>query len=274
MYIILPEKDTIGIYKITNPKGRVYIGQSMCIRSRWNLYKNYHCKTQPMLYRSLNKHGLENHTFEILTTCSECELNDLERYYQDVYNVLDRKCGLNLRLTVSSDRSGRMSEEHKKNLSNALKNSEKFREARKRDAQKRKGIPLLEETKEKLSKARKGLHSGSKNPAARQIVVKNLNTLEVFEGSMECVAKHIGCDVEYVWNQVDELTKTANRYKEWIFMDKNKHHDFLDIKGDVYLDLYTGIYHFYDEYMDIPRKRWKSDSVKNRLKNNRRYIIV
>ena len=270
--MILPEKDTIGIYKITNPKGRVYIGQSMCIRSRWNLYKNYHCKTQPMLYRSLNKHGLENHTFEILTTCSECELNDLERYYQDVYNVLDKNCGLNLRLTASSDRSGRMSEEHKRNLSNALKNSEKFREARKRDAEKRKGIPLSKETIEKLSIARKGIHSGSKNPAARQIVAKNLDTLEVFEVSMECVAKHIGCDVEYVWNQVDELTKTAMRYKEWIFMDKNKHHDFLDVKGDVYLDLYTGIYHFYEYEMMLPTKYSKYDCLSRRLKRTDRYI--
>lgn len=272
--MILPEKNTIGIYKITSPTNRVYIGQSVCIRSRWNLYKNMHCKTQSMLYRSFNKYGVDNHDFEILTTCTVEELNELERYYQDVYNVLDRKCGLNLRLTASSDRSGKMSEEHKRNLSIALTNNENVIRACKLKAEKRKGIPLSKETIEKLSKERKGKFLGSKNPAAREVVVKNLDTMEMFEGSMECIAKYIGCEVEYVWNQIDERTKSAIKYKEWVFMDKNKHHDFLDIKGDVYLDLYTGIYHFYESEMMLPEKYSKHDSLSRRLKRTDRYIIV
>lgn len=255
--MILPEKNTIGIYKITNPKGRVYIGQSMCIRSRWILYKNYHCKAQSMLYRSFNKHGVENHTFEILTTCNESELNDLERYYQDVYNVLDRKCGLNLRLTETSNKSGKLSDETKLKISLM-----------------KKGIKHTNESRIKMSKAKKGLYIGSENPAAREIIVKNLDTLEVFKGSMECVAKHIGCNVEYVWSQVDELTKATRQYREWIFMDKNKHHDFLDIKCDVYLDLYTGIYHFYESEMMLPTKYSKHDRLERRLKRTDRYIKV
>jgi hypothetical protein len=36
----------IGIYKIINPKGKTYIGQSINIEKRWNGYKKLHCKGQ------------------------------------------------------------------------------------------------------------------------------------------------------------------------------------------------------------------------------------
>lgn len=125
-----------------------------------------------------------------------------------------------------------------------------------------------------MSKAKKGKFLGSKNPAAREVVAKNLDTMEIVEGSMECIARHLGSDVEYIWSQVDELTKTTRQYREWVFMDKNKHHDFLDIKGDVYLDLYTGIYHFYESEMRLPTKYSKHDCLSRRLKRTDRYIIV
>lgn len=63
-----------------------------------------------MLYRSLKKYGFDKHNFEILEECSESELNDKERYYQDLYSVIDRN-GLNCKLTKTDDRSGRYSEE-------------------------------------------------------------------------------------------------------------------------------------------------------------------
>ena len=36
----------IGIYKITNPKGKIYIGQSINIENRFKVYKRYNCKGQ------------------------------------------------------------------------------------------------------------------------------------------------------------------------------------------------------------------------------------
>ena len=48
-----------GIYKITNPNGKVYIGQSIDIDKRWNKYKVKNCKPQIRLYNSLNKYGGE-----------------------------------------------------------------------------------------------------------------------------------------------------------------------------------------------------------------------
>ena len=104
----------IGIYKITNPKGAVYIGQSYNIFYRFSQYKRLNCKPQRKLYNSLNKYGYENHTFEIIETCYE-NLNVRERYYQDLYNVISKN-GLNCRLTKLNDKSGTLSNETKKKI--------------------------------------------------------------------------------------------------------------------------------------------------------------
>jgi group I intron endonuclease len=110
----------IGIYKITNPKGKIYIGQSTNIESRERQYSRLdNCKQQIRLYRSLKKYGYSNHTFEIVEECEVEELNARERYWQDFYNVLEE--GLNLRLTETSDRSGKLSEETKEKMSKIRK---------------------------------------------------------------------------------------------------------------------------------------------------------
>jgi len=87
-----------GIYKITSPTRRIYIGQSVNIKSRVKAYKRLDCKMQHKLYNSLKKHGVENHTFEIIEECSIEDLNCRERYWQEFYDVLGDK-GLNCELT-------------------------------------------------------------------------------------------------------------------------------------------------------------------------------
>lgn len=83
----------IGIYKITNPNGKNYIGQSINIEKRFNQYKKLTCKNQVILYRSLLKYGVENHIFEVIEECNIEILNERERYWQDFYNVIEK--GLN-----------------------------------------------------------------------------------------------------------------------------------------------------------------------------------
>lgn len=110
----------IGIYKVTNPKGKIYIGQSIDIENRICEYTNIrNCKNQLKLYNSLNKYHPNNHIFEILEECNEDELNERERYYQDYYNVLSVN-GLNCRLTASSDKSGKNSLESNKKRSETM----------------------------------------------------------------------------------------------------------------------------------------------------------
>lgn len=57
-----------GIYKITSPTGKVYIGQSYDIPKRLSQYKNLHCKDQQRIYNSLMKHGVDAHSFGVLFT--------------------------------------------------------------------------------------------------------------------------------------------------------------------------------------------------------------
>ena len=81
---ILQDKTKCGIYKITNIiTDECYIGQSVDIYKRWN----DHCKcglgidTPPgnKLYKAIQEYGLENFTFELLTSCNQAELNEKER---------------------------------------------------------------------------------------------------------------------------------------------------------------------------------------------------
>jgi len=69
------DKTVIGIYKITNPKGRVYIGQSINIEKRLSNYKKFNCKSQPKLHLSFVKYLYHNIYF-------------IQRYKKKVYNLM------------------------------------------------------------------------------------------------------------------------------------------------------------------------------------------
>ena len=62
----------IGIYKITSPSNKVYIGQSVNIKKRFDYYiKMYpRVRQQVRLYKSFLKYGVKHHKFE---TKSEAE---------------------------------------------------------------------------------------------------------------------------------------------------------------------------------------------------------
>ena len=103
----------IGIYKITSPTGKVYIGQSTDIGKRLGAYKRLECKSQTRLYNSIVKYDFYHHIFEVIEECAIEQLNIRERYWQDVYDVLSKK-GLNCRLTGTDDRSGKVSADSNK----------------------------------------------------------------------------------------------------------------------------------------------------------------
>jgi len=106
----------IGIYKITSPSKKVYIGQSVDIEKRFIQYKRLQCKGQIKLYSSFKKYGVEKHKFEILLECEIEVLNEFERYYQDLYCATNRN-GLNLKLTKSFDRKCEHSQDTKNKIS-------------------------------------------------------------------------------------------------------------------------------------------------------------
>lgn len=114
----------IGIYKITNPKGKIYIGQSTNIKERFRKYNKLSNKRQIKLYNSFQKYGVSNHQFEIIEECSEYQLNEREMYWGNYYNVMGDN-GLNLRLGKGR---GSCSENTKSKISNSLKGQRKSKE--------------------------------------------------------------------------------------------------------------------------------------------------
>ena len=84
-----------GIYKITSPSGKVYIGQATNLYRRINRYSmSSTYKNQPKLRNSFEKYGFEAHQFDIIEYCSEEELNCSERFWQDEFDVIGEN-GLN-----------------------------------------------------------------------------------------------------------------------------------------------------------------------------------
>jgi len=135
----------VGIYKITNPNGRIYIGQSTNIKLRWNVYHRLKCKDQPSLYNSLKKHGSENHQYEILEECMVEDLDKKEIFWGQYYDVLSHK-HLNNRLgrgfgSFDSEETKRKKSECHKGRSNYWL----------------KGKTFSEDHKRKISEAKKGV---------------------------------------------------------------------------------------------------------------------
>lgn len=87
-----------GIYKLTSPNGKIYIGQSNNIYDRMRRYKQLHCKGQLHLYNSIKLYGFDAHQFEILQQAPEDQLDTLEINYIWRYNSANRKVGYNLTL--------------------------------------------------------------------------------------------------------------------------------------------------------------------------------
>jgi group I intron endonuclease len=147
-----------GIYLITSPSGKHYIGQSTDIDKRHKQYKNLYCKGQPKLYNSLKKHAPDNHTFKILHHCLEEELNLWERHYQEEYDVIGTK-GLNCFLTKTDDKISGISDETRKKMSDSAKNKP----------------PVTDETRKKMSDAAKNMTDDTRKKMSDAHIGKNIS---------------------------------------------------------------------------------------------------
>jgi group I intron endonuclease len=189
----------IGIYKITSPSKKIYIGQSIDIEYRFKRYKslNSGVKKQILLYRSFIKYGVENHFFEVLCECEIFELNEKERYYQDLYSAIGSK-GLNCKLTKSSDRKGEHSLETKQKISKAISNKRigyKHSDETKRKIglahignQYHKGRKMPNKTKEALLKKNKG---NTYNLGKKQTEETKLKISNALKGNKSCLGRKL-----------------------------------------------------------------------------------
>jgi group I intron endonuclease len=188
----------VGIYKVTSPSGRVYVGQSIDIEHRFYEYSLLtNCESQIKLFRSLKKHGADKHIFEVLEECDIKHLNKRERYYQDYYNVLEE--GLNCRLTTTSDKSGKNSLESNIKRSKTMKG---VKRAPRPDVVERNkivhsGKTITKEHREAISKKLKGkphAYQGPRGVTLRKPILqysKDRTTLIKEHISMQEAAKSV-----------------------------------------------------------------------------------
>jgi len=119
----------VGIYKITNPKGKIYIGLSKDIDKRKKDYKYLKCNEQPKIYNSLKKYGWDNHIFDVLEECLIEHLSENEikwkKYYLELYNNNWNKV---LFLSLYDRGGGPKNKVHRNKISKALKGKPKSQE--------------------------------------------------------------------------------------------------------------------------------------------------
>jgi group I intron endonuclease len=144
---------TIGIYKITSPSGKIYIGQSVNWERRHQEYQRLQCKGQRRLYNSLLKYGIEQHIFELIEKCSLEQLNECEIYWGEYYDVLGKN-GLGLKL---GNAGGKRSEESKLRQGAATKGRKDSDEARQNKSKAFTGRKFTAEHCIKLGQSKKGV---------------------------------------------------------------------------------------------------------------------
>lgn len=145
----------IGIYKITNPNGKIYIGQTIDYARRLRHYKLLKCKEQPRVYNSLVKYGIENHKFKLIKECVKEELTKWERHFQELYDSAGKN-GLNCILVKTDEFSGGHSEESKKKISEGLKGRTFSPEHRAKIAEANRNRVISDETRYKLGNGNRG----------------------------------------------------------------------------------------------------------------------
>lgn len=111
-------KIVCGIYRITSPSGKIYIGQSNNIFLRWRSYYNPRGNKQPKLFSSIRKYGWAAHSKEIFP-CEESALNEQEKHYINLFQTFNTIHGMNLR--AGGDSGGGLSDETKEKIRNKRK---------------------------------------------------------------------------------------------------------------------------------------------------------
>lgn len=150
--------DVAGIYKITSPKGKVYIGQSWIINQRKKKYKgkSKDFKKQGKLYNSVQKYGWNSHKHEIIHELPpDCTQEVMDRY-EVLYWELYKACGVEMLNIREPGSRGKHSQ----------KTKDKIKKSKKKEAILNKGVNHLFynkrqsiEHKEKV----KSLHIGEKS---------------------------------------------------------------------------------------------------------------
>lgn len=152
----------IGIYKITNKiNSKCYIGQSINIERRFIHHKKYRYGFQnnKVLYKAIQKYGIDNFDFEIIEECLQEELDKKEKYYIEKYNAYYN--GYNMTKGGDGKNGYRLTQESIEKMKKSLKEHYKKH-------------PNTQETKDKRIKSLKEYYK-SHPEACNKIAERNKN---------------------------------------------------------------------------------------------------
>lgn len=163
----------IGIYKITSPSDKIYIGQSWNILHRWADYGKKTSKYQRMLCFSFNKYGKKQHKFEIIHELpfdiTQDVLNIYEQFYMDLY----RDAGFILLNSREAGSKGKLSDETKRRVSESLMGRPAWNKGLKGV------VKMSQESKKKISDSLKSIkHTwkiGKKMPESTRKAINKAN---------------------------------------------------------------------------------------------------
>lgn len=215
----------VGIYKITSPSGKVYIGQSWDIERRWKGYRGKSPNgNTSKLAASFIKYGVENHIYELTHSLpediSQETLDTYEQFYIDAY----RDCGIVLLNIREAGSRGKLSKDTKNKISAILRkvlNKPEVREKWKKTVNKNKSLsgeknPMFgkkqsKETIEKLKKPKSEEHKEKlKKPRASFKFYKDNDFIYEAIGQKDA---RLFCASQNISFQT--LCKKSNIWKNW-----------------------------------------------------------
>ena len=185
------------IYKITNPKGKIYIGCTIDFKRRLSEYRRLSMVGQVKLYNSLIKYGYDNHKFEIVEECSDEVLHEREIYFIKHYNCIEE--GLNIRL---GNRTGALTESTKQKISKSLKGRKVTW-----DSKGPKGYKYTEEQIQKMSKPR--VNRWEREKLISPTIVEEIR-LKYKDGHKR---SNLSREYNVSWGTIKNITDHINSYK-------------------------------------------------------------
>lgn len=188
----------VGVYKITSPSGKIYIGQSWNISKRKSAYKRNPSIQQRHIYNSIIKYGWEAHSFEILqklpVDIEQSVLDNLECFYIEQY----KSANITLMNIKEGGSRGKVSEETLERMRNTTH-----------------GRDFMKEYNQRIDRYRrpKGFWEGKRHPREYKVEQTDLsgNLTKVWNSISE-IKKELGYNSSNLSMSVRKQIKYKNSY--------------------------------------------------------------
>jgi len=217
-------KGMVGVYKITSPSGRIYVGSSISLKNRIKNYKSNSLSLQRKLSASLKKYTAQLHTFELLEMCCKENVRSRERFHCLKNDVLG-KFNLNLKIPYENDGYESVSEQTRKKMSESKKGEKNNMYGMSGELSPNFGKKMSEEFCKKASERVSGKNHpmyGKKHSEETRAKLK-ANSRHISRGSHSQAKKVICIETGKIWNcAVDCFTEVGLRKDQLYKMLNNK----------------------------------------------------